>query len=168
MKRLLTLVFLAVLLSSPALAHNLKIFAAAAAGGVSGKVYFVGGGAAQNVPVALKGADGQTLATVTTAADGSFTFATLPAGTVAVTVAGGDGHMATFPLSAAAGGAEAKPAAATPAGCDGALSQQLLPLAERLDALESSLRLRDVLGGLGYIFGLFGLWAWMKARGRTP
>ncbi|HMT13984.1 MAG TPA: hypothetical protein PKE19_04465 [Aestuariivirga sp.] len=162
MKRLLMIPALCLAFAAPALAHNMKVFAATSGSAITGKVYFVGGGAAMAVPVSLRSADGKTLATLTTAADGSFSFSPVPASVAAVVAEGGDGHMAEFPLTAAA------PVTVAPAAASqDALAQGLRPLEERIDALENTLRLRDVLGGLGYILGLFGLWAWLKARGRA-
>lgn len=44
------------------------------------------------------------------------------------------------------------------------VAQQIRPLQEQLNAFEDQVRLRDVVGGLGYILGLFGLFAWLRAR----
>jgi hypothetical protein len=163
MKRILIVPALCLACAVPALAHNMKIFATTSGTAITGKVYFVGGSAAMAVPVTLRDADGKTLATLTTAADGSFSFSPVPAQVASVVAEGGDGHMAEFPLTTSAL-ASAAPAAAAPA--EDALAQGQLRLEERIDALENTLRLHDVLGGLGYILGLFGLWAWLKARGR--
>jgi nickel transport protein len=45
------------------------------------------------------------------------------------------------------------------------LSQELSPLRKELARLgEPGVRLRDVIGGLGYILGLFGIWAYAASR----
>lgn len=45
-----------------------------------------------------------------------------------------------------------------------AVARQLRPLREELAAARSRAGLRDVLGGVGYIFGLAGLVLWWRAR----
>jgi nickel transport protein len=69
---------------------------------------------------------------------------------------------------------EAAPAAASPlpAGIDKALEKaldrKLAPIMRTLAEMqEQKVRLTDVLGGLGYIFGLVGVAAYFKARGRV-
>ncbi|KAA6187086.1 hypothetical protein F2Q65_03985 [Thiohalocapsa marina] len=47
------------------------------------------------------------------------------------------------------------------------IAQQIRPLREELLATRDALRLQDVLGGIGYIFGLAGLALWWKARRNT-
>jgi nickel transport protein len=47
-----------------------------------------------------------------------------------------------------------------------AMARQLLPLSEQIEALQFSIRLHDILGGVGYVVGIFGLFAFMKARSR--
>lgn len=47
-----------------------------------------------------------------------------------------------------------------------ALARQINPLREQLLAAEDQVRLRDILGGLGYILGLTGLALWWRCRAR--
>lgn len=51
-----------------------------------------------------------------------------------------------------------------------AVAQQVLPLRKQLIAYEEKTRLRDIVGGIGYILGLAGLAAWwqQRHRRRTP
>ena len=62
-------------------------------------------------------------------------------------------------------------AAPLPAGIDKALEKaldrKLAPILRALAEMqEQKVRLTDVLGGLGYIFGLVGVAAYFKARGK--
>jgi nickel transport protein len=83
--------------------------------------------------------------------------------------AGDDEETATTPTAEAGNRKPADAYAAASADeIDAVVARQIAPLAERFDSLESSLRLRDVLGGLGYIVGIFGLIAFLKARHRAP
>jgi nickel transport protein len=45
-----------------------------------------------------------------------------------------------------------------------AVARQVRPLREQLIAYEERVRLRDIVGGLGYIIGLAGLTAWWQQR----
>ncbi len=65
-----------------------------------------------------------------------------------------------------------RPPACTPTALDpglaaaieGAVARQIRPLREELLATRDTLRLRDILGGIGYIFGLAGLALWWHGR----
>jgi nickel transport protein len=57
--------------------------------------------------------------------------------------------------------------AATTAEIDLAVARRIAPLAAQIDALESTLRIQDVIGGVGYIAGIFGLIAFLKSRRRA-
>lgn len=45
-----------------------------------------------------------------------------------------------------------------------AVAQQIRPLREQLNAYEDQVRLRDIVGGIGYIVGLAGLAMWLRRR----
>lgn len=184
------LVALAVLMTgiSPAAAHRLKVFATAIGDRVEGRVYFVGGGPAVDVPVTLlAGEDAVVAQTRSGGPEGRFVLALPPGGPFVVRADSQDGHVAEFalrPTSAAAAppagrvatGQGEEPAAAASPGADGgaalaalveeAVARQVAPLAEQIDDLRDSLRLRDILGGAGLIFGAFGLWAFVASRRR--
>jgi nickel transport protein len=50
---------------------------------------------------------------------------------------------------------------------DRAVSRQVRPLLEAFSATDSRIRLNDVVGGIGMIFGLAGITMWMSARRST-
>jgi nickel transport protein len=50
------------------------------------------------------------------------------------------------------------------AAIERAVARQIRPLREQLVAAEDHLRLKDILGGLGYILGLTGLALWWRSR----
>jgi len=73
------------------------------------------------------------------------------------------------------GGATPPPARQTAAGeaitpetVETAVARQIGPLRRQLDAYEDQVRLHDILGGIGIIFGLFGTAAWLSVRRQTP
>jgi nickel transport protein len=47
---------------------------------------------------------------------------------------------------------------------EAAVARQLRPLREQLNGYETTIRIRDVMGGIGYLFGLAGLIALLKTR----
>lgn len=184
--RLPVALLLCVLTASPALAHKLKVFATAIGDAVEGRVYFVGGGPGIGVPVELKNSSGEVVASGRTAApDGSFSL-TLPyRDDFTVFADAQDGHVGSFALGAArlaealperSDGGVATPGvgAAEPAAGDApvastdaieaAVARQLAPLLEEIDALRSAIGFRDIVGGVGFILGGFGLWAFVAAR----
>lgn len=184
---IMLLVLMAVLASlSPAQAHRLKVFATVVGANIEGRVYFVGGGPAGNVSATLRDGQDNVVADGMTNSQGRFLLVSPIKADLVVVVDAKDGHMARFAIAAArlpdtlptAAMAAAAPvgepvapkASASPApsvagdDIDAAIARQIEPLAEQIDALESALRLRDVLGGFGYIIGIFGLIAFLKAR----
>ena len=46
------------------------------------------------------------------------------------------------------------------------VAQQVRPLREQLNNYEDQVRLRDIVGGLGYILGIAGLAVWLRAGGK--
>ena len=45
-----------------------------------------------------------------------------------------------------------------------AVARQIRPLREQLRAAQDQARLRDIMGGIGYILGLVGIALWWRAR----
>ena len=164
-------------------AHRLKVFASAIGNSIEGQAYFVGSGPAANVDVTLRDAANTLLQSGKTGPDGKFALPTSGTGDVVVTVDAEDGHIAHFTIAGSeldpvsAPDAAAKPAAngtvpvvanAAPAvpmaDIEIAVARKIAPLAAQIDAIESSLRVQDIVGGIGYIVGIFGLLAFLKSR----
>lgn len=174
---------------APADAHRLKAFATVVGASIEGKAYFVGGGPAENVAATLVDKSSKVIAETRTDTEGRFVLTAPVRADVTVVIDATDGHLARFEIAASRlpdllpavpeGGSGVALAAATgppsvtspptrsTASADqiaAAVARQIEPLAEQLDSLEASIRLRDVLGGVGYIIGIFGLVAFMKVR----
>ncbi|MFZ1414470.1 MAG: hypothetical protein WAS73_07835 [Defluviicoccus sp.] len=195
LKRLVQAVIIAVLTAttaSPALAHKLKVFAAAVGERIEGTVYFVGGGPARGARILIESPDGTLIEALTADHAGAFAFTAKVRADHVIRTDSADGHSArmTIPASLLPAGlplptsglgttaAEAREAttpassqvgrtgdvAALEASIARAVAQQVAPLREQLNVYEDRVRLRDLLGGLGYILGLAGLFAWMRAR----
>ena len=166
-----------------AYAHKLKVFATAVGADISGYAYFVPGGRAQEAGVIVKRADGSVADNLRTNENGEFSFTATSATDHAILVDAGDGHEASYTLHAAeiAIGAETAtgapvatsaqaaqsvpfPTASPSAGnvdiasiVEQAVARQLRPLREQIDAWQEKIWFHDVLGGLGYIIGIAGL-----------
>jgi nickel transport protein len=171
MRSVIAAVLLLVAAVGTAHAHAIKVFAYVEDDHVVGSVYFPGGGRAVGVPVRLVDAAGRELAAATTDAEGGFTL-DLPAqpGNYTVVTQSIDGHRAECPLRVGGGSA---PAPAAPAD---APTREALPpaVATRLDALyrrleeyETRVRLHDILGGIGYIVGVAGIYLYAVSRRRS-
>ena len=185
MNKWLPATLLLTLLPLSAHAHRLKVFAAADGEVIRGSVYFVGGGECKDVTVHVQTSNGEPLGEVATDAAGGFVFTPKQAVAHRFVVRLANGHQADCTLSAAVvravlAGAipPSSPPSATPetvygppaANADApaapATAAQVQELRRDLQRLEEHLRWRDVLGAVGYIFGLFGLVALIKARSR--
>lgn len=98
-----------------------------------------------------------------------------------------DGHRAEWPLSLAAAqsprgegtsdlsvlpgaaplpGGEAIISVDQRAEIEAAVARQIAPLQAQLDQYENTVRFHDVLGGVGWLVGVCGLWAWWSSRRR--
>lgn len=183
-------VMASLLLANPAAAHKLSVFAAAAGAEITGKVYFAGGQPARGITVSVVDKAGKTLGLLTTDDHGAFRYRAeerLDHQFIADT---GDGHAATFTVKAyelpetlpsVSGRDEEKTGGGTTASVSApplsppdhmkewieqAVARQVRPLREETAALRDQIRLRDILGGIGYIVGLAGILAWIDARRR--
>ena len=167
---------LAVLLSlgaTPALAHKMKVFVTAEGSEVVGTVYFSGGDKARDVDGVVLNASGALVGSLRTDGEGGFRYAPPDGNAYRLRFQSGDGHMAEAAIGASSAAQTVRPAAPAAAmaaapldstALETALARQLRPLREQVDALESRTRLSDIVGGIGFIFGLFGCAAWLATR----
>lgn len=167
MKTILCALCLLLACTGPAQAHKLKLFVTSEGGQVSGSLYFAGGGKAGQLDGHVLDAGGQVVARLRTGDDGAFSFTPPDGAAYRIRFETADGHMAEAGIGAAP--AAISPAiASTAPDLDAALARQLRPLREQIDALENRIRLSDIIGGIGFIFGLFGCYAWIAARRKEP
>lgn len=191
-ERLLTVLLASAALlvaAGPASAHRLKVFASAIGNSIEGEAYFVGSGPAGGVDVTLRDADKKLLQSGKTGPDGHFALPASGTGDLTVTVDAEDGHVANFTILASELDPAPAPSAAAPvvpaakpdarpadptvaavapavpmADIEVAVARKVAPLAAQIDALQSALRIQDILGGIGYVVGIFGLVAFLKSR----
>lgn len=162
-----------ILAAAPACAHKLKVFAAAEGDAIVGTAYFAGGAPAQGSAGRVLGPDGAEIAQFRTDEAGGFRIAVSQRQDYRVSVDSGDGHLAEARIGAAElggtppPGATAAPAAALADPVEAAVARQVLPLRRQIDAMEERARFSDIMGGIGTIFGLFGVFAWVAARRRS-
>ena len=171
-------------------AHKLSVYAFAEGDRIVGEAYFRSGARPKGASVKVFGPDGKLLAETTTNAKGEFSFA-LPARVdLKITVDAGEGHAGCFVLkkdelsaelsSAATKEPEEAPTSSNEAQVAGveyvrpddvkkivrqAVSEAVTPLRKELARLQQKgPGVTEILGGIGYIFGLFGVAAYLSAR----
>lgn len=126
-------------------AHAVRLFARAEAKTqIAGYAYAAGGHRIREQVVTLRdAATGRVIAEQTTDHAGQFAFPVTADGAYLVAIDLGDGHRAEWPVQVGSAASANVGEPPTPAP----------------DA-----RGRDILAGIGYIVGLFGLLAWWKSR----
>lgn len=185
---------LAIALCGTVQAHKLKVFAFADGARIEGSAYFTGGGSAAGARIRVEDGEGNLLAVLEPGGDGAFSYMAEGVFDHVVVADTGDGHRARWRIEAAelvagfphtadpgrvidaasAGsteasrdvpdGAKAEPDAGLQAAIERAVSRQIDPLREELIRTRDALRLADILGGIGYLFGIAGLAIWWHAR----
>jgi nickel transport protein len=178
-------------------AHKVNLFAWAEGKTISGYVYFPGGARAQNVSINWYAPDGTLLGQTTTNDQGEFSFEASSGVDHQLVADLGDGHVAKYTVPAEeigipetneSDGMEAAETPEEPATQDDsagsrtesdagdvirasmvekAVAKQLIPLREQLERYENRVRLHDILGGIGYIFGLAGMGLYLRSRKRA-
>ncbi|SDD80101.1 cobalt ABC transporter permease [Rhodospira trueperi] len=188
-------VMLLVIGAGPALAHKVLAGAYPAGDVIEGEVGFSNGDMAADTLVEVFDEDGTKMGEARTDADGYFTYTPTQQVTHVFKADLGAGHVATFTLDAsdvpavagaaapdsgtgpepAASAAAATPEAAAPAAMPADLTDQIAeavrnevrPLRREIAAYKEKHDLQTVLGGIGYIIGLFGLAFFLMARRQT-
>ena len=185
---------LGLLVSLPAQAHKLKVFATAEGDRIEGEAYFVGGAKAAGARIVIADAEGRELSRLMPDAEGHFSYQVSRRMDYQVIADSQDGHQARWTIRAEelaaalppAEGAEQNPAASEPAIplpsekpdvetdglapaavvalVEGSVARQIRPLREEIEAYGEQVRLRDILGGIGYIVGIAGLGLWWRSR----
>ena len=174
------------MLCGRAFAHKVNIFATVQADGIEGECYFSGGGRPKNCLIEFFDTSGNKLGETRTDEDGRFAFEPVVKVDHLIILKTADGHRAEFTVSAEEL-PDALPVAGalvaigdtdvderSPAASEDlerrvaqAVTRAIRPLRGQIDRLERRNRLRDILGGIGYIFGLAGLALYFKYRQRT-
>lgn len=93
----------------------------------------------------------------------------LPADELPESLVGGDGAATKITAAVSSGSASAVAlngvdAAVLQQMIERSVSKQIKPLRKELQAYKEKASLQDVLGGIGYIFGLCGIGIWLRQR----
>jgi nickel transport protein len=190
MQRLLLVIALSVSMVSAANAHRLKVFATVEAGAIAGYGFFVGGGRARGLSLIIREADGREVFKGETDEEGRFAWRPPSPSDFLISIDTREGHMAEARIpasrfSAAAANPVETPAAISPIASDkpasaggaceprasdlnalveAAVSRQVRPVLERMEAMDGNLQLRDIVSGVCMIFGLAGIALWIVGR----
>lgn len=174
--------------SSPAaLAHGLNVWAHAHDGTIHGEASFADGSPVADAPVIVRDADGHELGKTTTNTYGEFSFIAKVRADHHFLVNAGEGHAARCVVAVADlptalpppehahqaetphdrghradhdhGAEDSRPPASL-----GSLAHEIESLRRQVAQLERTTRFRDVLGGVGFIFGLAGVAFYFLAK----
>ena len=183
-----SLLVLSSLASSQALAHKVNLFAYAEGDEVYVEGYFVDGKAAQNSKVQVLAPNGDLLLEGITDDQGQYRFPVPQRTDLKIIVNAGMGHQTDFLLSAAefepetvealavqsseletrASSETTVPSAINNSELDAvvrkAVNEAIKPLVRELSAAQQKASLSSIVGGVGYIIGFLGLFAFFKAR----
>ncbi len=176
---------LSLLVSPLASAHLLKVFVYADGDRLQGSSYFAGGAAAKGASIRILTADGDEIAKLKTDALGEFSFPISAAEDYRVIADSGDGHRAEWSVRAdellpsnptqsetAATASQLQPSLDSHAelallmerSVARAVAKQIGPLRQQLQRNADKARLADIIGGIGFIFGLAGMLLWWRSR----
>ncbi len=161
MKILKILTALFVLFSSQSLwAHSLYLFAQYDGKEISGKAYYSDLSPAAETYVAVYQQDKTNIVTEgQTDKQGEFHFPLQGEGIYRVEIEAMEGHNAV----AYAANVVPQAANATSSLASNASDELMLVRAD-IAKLQDKIYFRDILGGIGYIVGFLGLWAWWQSR----
>lgn len=175
-------------MSMPACAHRLSVFAYAEGSNIVGEAYFAGGAKAAGIDVSVLDSAGGLVQKATTGPQGAFTITPPSRTDYRVVAQTGDGHRAEWTVHAAefteelprSDAQQARTSSETPlaspstmeqtdrgemiAAIETAVARQVGPLRAELQAYRDAARLSDIVGGIGFIFGLAGLAMWWRCR----
>lgn len=176
----------------PALAHKIIVNTFVAGDTIEGEVGFSDGAMATDTPVTVRAPDGRVLGETRTDADGFFSFTPTEAVEHVFRADLGAGHVAEARVPVAdlpavlSGGAapvaEAEPATTAPVedtrapqatltpamrqAIAEAVRDEVRPLWRELASYKEKNDLQTILGGIGYIVGLFGVAFYLMGRQR--
>ncbi len=177
------------LISTTTNAHLLKVFAYTQMSGdmqnmtTNGKVYFAGGAAVADLALEIVDSQGALIKALKSNSEGKFSVE-LKSGKYQLLANTQDGHIAKWPITPPKNHVQSSTASKSTISANKDLvlvdqsqinqalaeivSSQILPISEQLNALQERTKLQDIIGALGYIFGLYGLAMWWRHRKIDP
>ena len=155
-------------------AHGIFLHVRVEGDAVRGTAEYVGGGAISGATVTVYALSGRRLGGAKTNDAGEFTFTPREAIDHRFWLDAGGGHgaeqvvaVADLPgslLAAAKDPAASADQRGSAPAADADISRQIGALSAEIARLRHSIRFHDIVGGIGYIMGLTGLWFYLKAR----
>lgn len=193
---ILILIAIGLIATAPrARAHGINLFATVQGTTIEGTLVYADGTPAPGATITAFAPDGSSIGEATTDQTGRFTFQARYRCRHRLVGDVGQGHRGLFtipedelpdslPAPGSAPSSEVKSVGDTrthtssaeelpvaedfDARVEAAVARQLRPLREQLNRYETSIRIRDVMGGIGYLFGLAGMLALLKTRKNRP
>jgi nickel transport protein len=175
-RRFALIVFL-LCFASIAQAHKLNIFTYVESGKIFVESYFSDGIVPKDAKVKVSDAEDKVILEGMVNEEGSYTFDIPDTPKVTIFVDAGLGHVVSATLEggemtsvnsaagAAMAGDDTSPAVAgLEAQIRRAVAEANKPMARELSALKNKVYTSDIIGGIGFIVGFLGLYAFMKAR----
>ena len=172
--------------STSSYAHSLKVFAYFEGDKVKGSVYFAGGAPAKSAKISIRNPEGETLLKLTSDDDGQFVSPSISAQHVFVVADSKDGHQESWEViresteSSQTGVTDQESIRSSERLISSedleplkdivaeAVAEQVGPLREELHRYQHKARMSDVIGGIGFIFGIAGVVMWVKSRRVNP
>lgn len=163
--------------SGVAHAHKLNIFTYVESGKVFVESYFSDGIVPKDATVTVKDENGRELISDKVNDEGSYTFDVPKADSISIMIDAGLGHVVTAKLEGGemssvtsdmsnptAGSATGTVSTDLEAQIRKAVAEGNKPLARELSELKNKVYTSDIVGGIGFIIGILGLYAFFKAR----
>ncbi len=164
--------FLFVLVSSPAFAHGLELFVNAEGNDLIGSVTYDDEKVVTGAKVVVYNDNYDELTSITTDAEGMFRYTRIDDGAVRFKVTTVDGHSISYKGSEAEEEIEEythdhgdnEEESELHHDIEHLLEHEIGKVREDIYRLEHTTRFHDVVGGIGYIVGVLGIIAFLKAR----
>lgn len=156
-------------------AHSLRVFASASGETITGRVYYDGNLPAAGAKVRIQSPAGSLVGELTTSVEGRFSYTVQYRADYRIIAETADLHRAETTVRSTAFSSklpsiEVVPHIrqivedATEEQLRGETSNEFHQLKEQMDRLESTIRLRDILGGIGIILGVLAIVYFLKGR----
>ncbi|GJM03214.1 MAG: hypothetical protein DHS20C08_17150 [Rhodomicrobium sp.] len=158
-------------------AHRLSLFATAEGNSISGRVYFTLSAPYKGEVLLFAQGASSAIVKVTSDDEGRFLFEGVKAGRYRVECRSIDGHLAEARVTVGVlqGGDKKGEAKLPMTGAEKseavdvnllrqAVATELRPLKEQINKLEETLWFTQMIGGLGLLTGMFGIWMFFLAR----
>lgn len=162
-------------------AHRLSLFATAEGNSISGRVYFTLSAPYKGEVLLFAQGARSAIAKGTSDDEGRFRFEGVKAGRYRVESRSGDGHLAEARVTVGViqDGDKKREAKLPETGAEKsaavdvnllrrAVATELRPLKEQINKLEETLWFTQMIGGLGLLTGMFGIWMFFLARKSGP